>query len=64
MVPDLLIARERRDSAWWQRWIAEGKEGTLMPAFAQARGGPLTEAQVASLVEFALSHLPTEPRKN
>ena len=64
MVPDLLVARGQRDAAWWRTWIAEGREGTLMPAFSEKRGGPLTDAQVDSLVEFALSHLPTESRTN
>jgi mono/diheme cytochrome c family protein len=64
MVPDLLVAREHRDASWWRAWITEGKSGSLMPAFAQKNGGPLTEAQIASLVEFALTHLPTEARGN
>lgn len=62
MVPDLLIAREHRDAAFWRKWIGEGKEQTLMPAFAQDRGGPLTPKQIESLVDFALKQLPTEPR--
>lgn len=62
MVPDLLTAREHRDAAFWRKWITEGKEGSLMPAFAQSHGGPLTEAQIESLVAFALASLPTEPR--
>jgi mono/diheme cytochrome c family protein len=62
MVPDLAIARERRDAAYWERWISEGKERTLMPGFAAKRGGPLTDEQIASLVEYALANLPLEPR--
>jgi mono/diheme cytochrome c family protein len=62
MVPELLTAREHRDAAYWRKWIGEGKEQTLMPAFAQERGGPLSPAQIDSLVEFALKQLPTEPR--
>jgi mono/diheme cytochrome c family protein len=64
MVADLLTAREPRDAAWWRRWISDGKDGTLMPAFAQKNGGPLTDQQIDSLVEFALSTLPTQPRKD
>lgn len=63
MVPSLLEARTHRDAAWWRTWISEGKEGTLMPAFAKPRG-ILTEEEITSLVEFALSHLPTEPKAN
>jgi mono/diheme cytochrome c family protein len=62
MVPDLLVAREHRDAAYWRKWITEGREQSLMPAFAQERGGPLTAAQIDSLVEFGLKQLPTEPR--
>ena len=62
MVPDLSVAKERRDAAYWTKWIAEGREGTLMPAFAQERDGPLTRRQIESLVDYALKQLPTEPR--
>ena len=34
-----------------------------MPAFAQSQGGPLTDQQIESLIEFALASLPTQPRK-
>lgn len=64
MVPDLLIAREPRDEAYWRKWITEGKENTLMPAFAPDRGGPLTGDQIESLVAYALKYLPTEPRQS
>ncbi len=64
MVPDLLAAREKRDAAWWTKWITEGKDGTLMPAFARAQGGPLTDLQIATLVDYLLANFPTEPRKN
>jgi mono/diheme cytochrome c family protein len=64
MVPDLLVAREHRDEAFWRKWISEGRESTLMPAFARKNGGPLTDEQIESLVEFAVQNLPTEPRRN
>ena len=64
MVPDLAVATVRRDEAFWQKWISEGKPQSLMPAFAQAHGGPLTAEQIASLVEYAVRNLPTEPAKN
>ena len=64
MVPDLAIAREPRDAAYWEKWISEGKERTLMPGFGAKRGGPLTDEQIASLVEYAMANLPTEPRKD
>lgn len=61
MVPDLLTAREHRDAEFWRKWISEGKEGTLMPAWSKEHGGPLTKEQIESLVQFAMSTLPTEP---
>ena len=63
IVPDLLTAREHRDAAFWRTWITEGKPGTLMPAWSKKYGGPLTDAQIESLVTFALQTLPTEPRE-
>ncbi len=62
MVPDLLVAREPRDAAFWRKWIEDGKEGSLMPGFAQRNQGPLSEAQITSLIAFALERLPTQPR--
>ena len=52
MVPDLNHLNHPTDSDYWRKWIVSGKPGTLMPAFAQAEGGPLTEAQINSLVEY------------
>jgi mono/diheme cytochrome c family protein len=63
MVPDLKIAREPRDAAYWERWISEGKERSLMPAFAAKHGGPLTTEQIQSLVEYVLHAFPKEPAK-
>ena len=64
MVPDLMIVREPRDAEFWQRWIAEGKDRTLMPAFAREKGGPLTAEQIASLVEYAMRQFPTKAGTN
>jgi mono/diheme cytochrome c family protein len=61
MVPDLEVARGPRDRAFWQKWITEGKEGTLMPAFAAQHGGPLSEEQMASLVDYVNGQFPSEP---
>lgn len=51
------------------RVIADGRAGTLMPAWSQKHGGPLTDKQVAALVEgiraqwqnTALSEIPKNP---
>lgn len=61
MVPDLLTARQHRDADFWRKWIAEGKEGTLMPAWSKDKGGPLSHDQIESLVQFAMQTLPVEP---
>lgn len=52
MVPDLNIAKQVRDQEYWRNWIANGKEGTLMPGFSKQQGGPLTDAQILSLAHF------------
>jgi cytochrome c553 len=61
MVPDLAVATTRRDAAYWRRWISEGRENTLMPAFARDRGGFLDAGQIDSLVAYLLKALPTAP---
>lgn len=61
MVPDLKVPKTKRDVAFWQKWIMEGKPGTMMPAFAQAYGGPLTQEQIDSLTVYLYNHFPKEP---
>ena len=58
MVPDLKLPRSPRDLAFWQKWIAEGQPGTLMPAFAAAHGGPLTQEQADSLAVYLYQTFP------
>lgn len=60
-VPDLAKPTVKRDEAFWRRWIRDGRDGTLMPAFAKAHGGPLDDAQIESLVTYLMETLPTEP---
>lgn len=62
MVPDLKVPRSERDLAFWQKWIMEGKPGTLMPAFAQAHGGPLTQDQIDSLTVYLFQNYPKKPQ--
>jgi cytochrome c oxidase cbb3-type subunit III len=38
------------DDATLRKWIAGGMPGTEMPAFAQAAGGMLTDAQIGALI--------------
>ncbi len=58
MVPDLAGFRESHDIAWWRNSVAEGRERTLMPAFAQERGGPLNREQIDSLVSYLVAAFP------
>lgn len=52
MVPDLHAIPQSTSPEFWQTWIAYGRPHSLMPAFARSEGGPLTDAQVASLVAY------------
>lgn len=52
MVPDLHNLKVPTDEAFWRTWIASGKAGTLMPAFAKSQDGPLTDLQIASLAAY------------
>lgn len=58
MVPDLRSPRGPRDAAYWENWISHGRTNSLMPAFAAAEGGPLTKAQIRSLVDYLAANLP------
>lgn len=61
MVTDLKVPRSDRDLAFWQKWIAEGKVGTMMPAFASLHGGPLTQQQIDSLSVYCFQNFPKKP---
>ena len=52
MVPDLGKLQVPTSVEFWRAWIAEGKPGTLMPAFAAALGGPLDDGQIAALAAY------------
>ncbi len=52
MVPDLHALKHPTDAAFWKQWIKSGKPGSLMPAFSQPEGGPLTELQITTLAEY------------
>ena len=57
MVPELTGLPNGGNRDYWHAWISRGKEGSLMPAFSKSAGGPLTDEQINSLVEYALSEL-------
>ena len=56
MVPDLHALPHATDAAFWRGMITHGRDGTLMPAFSNQEGGPLTDAQIESLVTYLSTH--------
>jgi mono/diheme cytochrome c family protein len=60
MVPDLHAIPQETNAEFWRNWVTYGKPGTLMPAFAKSEGGILTEAQVASLVNYLTATIPSK----
>ncbi len=61
MVPDLKNLPHATDADHWRGWITYGRVGSLMPSFAKAEGGPLTDQQIASLVDFLVRSHPSKP---
>jgi hypothetical protein len=57
MVPDL-ADKPHGDANYWNQWIRIGKPGTFMPAFQKPHGGPLTDDQIASLVQYLRQRFP------
>jgi mono/diheme cytochrome c family protein len=60
MVPDLRQLKVPTNDDFWRVWIEHGKPGTFMPAFAMADGGPLTDMQIASLVNYLNATIPSK----
>lgn len=58
MVPDLRALKNATGEEYWANWIANGKPGTLMPAFGRAHGGPLNEEQIKALAAFMFEKFP------
>lgn len=59
MVPDLHHLNVQTSEEFWRTWIAAGKAGTLMPAFAISQGGPLNDMQIASLAAYLSAVIPS-----
>ena len=57
-VPDLRALNHPTTAELRRMWIASGKPGSMMPAFSDKEGGPLTEAQINSLVEYMAQAIP------
>jgi mono/diheme cytochrome c family protein len=62
MVPDLRALKHPTDREHWIKWTAFGRPGSLMPAFAQSEGGPLTEEQIDSLADYLTTTISQKPR--
>ena len=58
MVPDLRALGKATSEDYWKVWITHGKPGTLMPGFAKAYGGPLTDEQIDTLSKFLWEKFP------
>jgi mono/diheme cytochrome c family protein len=64
LVPDLRTLKVPTNIDFWRTWIAHGKPGTLMPAFAKSDGGPLEDIQIANLANYLNSVIPSRPAPN
>jgi mono/diheme cytochrome c family protein len=62
MVPNLRALPHATDAEHWRKWIAYGRAGSMMPAFAEAEGGPLNDQQVNALVDFMVRAFPSRPQ--
>ena len=61
-VPDLKQLKVATTADYWRQSIVTGKPGSLMPAFSQNLGGPLTDLQIQSLVDYLTANFkPNSP---
>ena len=54
-VTDLKGLKHETDLDYWKFWITNGREGTMMPAYSQAHGGPLNDLQINALANYCLN---------
>ena len=64
MVPDLEVVSQQKSRAYWKSWIENGRQRSLMPAFAELQDGSLTDAQIQSLVDYAAPHFRSTAQEN
>lgn len=62
MVPDLKTLAHPLTKDFWANIIAHGKPNSLMPAFAETEGGPLSSAQLDSLVDYLTDKFRSPPQ--
>ncbi len=60
MVSDLRNLPNDTNADYWKLMITIGKEGTLMPAFGQTLGGPLSDPQIKTLVDYLVANFPAK----
>jgi len=60
MVPNLHTIAQTTDAEFWRTWISYGRPHSLMPAFATTEGGPLTDEQIATLVDYLRVAIPSK----
>jgi len=60
MVPDLRNLPNDTSADYWRVMVTLGKPNTLMAAFAQSHGGPLSDMQINSLVEYLVATMPAK----
>jgi mono/diheme cytochrome c family protein len=58
MVPDLRNLPNDTNADYWKLMITLGKPNTLMAAFAQSQGGPLSDMQIGTLVDYLVATMP------
>jgi mono/diheme cytochrome c family protein len=58
MITDLGSLNHPVDAEFWRLMISNGKPATMMPAFAQSQGGPLSQEQISSLVDYLMTDFP------
>lgn len=61
MVPQLDALPHPTDLEFWREKIVAGTPGTLMPAFSDEKGGPLSREQIASLASYLAATIPSPP---
>ncbi len=58
-VPDLRTLKHPTDVDYWRQWITHGRPGSMMPAYAESEGGPLSEKQINALADFMTKAFPS-----
>jgi mono/diheme cytochrome c family protein len=61
IVPDLHKLPHETNADFWKAIVENGKPGSLMPAFSQAKGGPLSDVQIKTLVDYLVATMPAKP---